>query len=77
MKESFLACTNPGTVSRDPCLAGVDEGAPGILAATVNSEHTLVIMQHVARSTDTALLAGGGDPVAGALAEALRVRAGR
>lgn len=57
--------------------AYLDEVAPGVLAATVNSEHTLVVMQHVAGSTDTALLAGGGDPGAGALAEALWIRAGR
>lgn len=40
-------------------------------------EHTLVIIQHVARLADAALLAGEGDFVARALAAAVWVQAGR
>ena len=44
-----------------------DESTLGVLAATVISKHTLAIMQHKARFTDTALLAGrggfGADPL--------------
>ena len=37
-----------------------DESTLGVLAATLNPEHTLAVMQHKARFTDAALLAGGG-----------------
>lgn len=57
--------------------AHLDEATVGDFAGTVNSKHTLVFMQHIARSADTALPAGGGDLGAGAIAEALWVRAGR
>ena len=53
-----------------------DESTLGVFAATVNSEHTLVVMQHVARFTDTALPAGGGGFMADAPTEAIWVRAG-
>lgn len=48
----------------------------GILAAALNSEHTRVLIEHVARFTDTAFLAGGGGSWAGALTEAFWVKAG-
>lgn len=54
-----------------------DEDTPGISAVTLSSEHTLVIMQHVVRLADAALLTGGGDFKAGALAVSLWVQAGR
>lgn len=43
----------------------------------MSSEHTLVIIQHIVRLTDAALLAGGGDFVARALTAAVWVQAGR
>lgn len=48
----------------------------GIFAVTLNLGNTLVTTQHIARLTDAALLAGEGFG-ADALAEALRVQAGR
>lgn len=54
-----------------------DESTLGVFAATLNSGHTLVILQHVARLTHAALLAGGGGCGASALTEAVWVRAGR
>lgn len=57
--------------------AHLDEATLAVFAVTVNSKHTLVVMQHVAGSTEAALLAGGGDFRAGAPTEALWVRAGR
>lgn len=54
-----------------------DESTLGIFAATQSSEHTLVILQHIARLTDAALLASGGDFGTGSLTEAIRVQAGR
>lgn len=47
------------------------------MAATLNSEHTLVIMQHVARLAHAALLAVRAGFGADALAVAIGVRAGR
>lgn len=49
----------------------------GISAATLVSGYTLGVTQHVARLTDTALLASGGDFGTGSLTEAIRVQAGR
>lgn len=54
-----------------------DESTLGIFAATLISEYTLVIMQHVARLTDAAFLAGGGGFGAGFLTVDIHVRAGR
>lgn len=54
-----------------------DETTLGMLAATLNSEHTLVVTQHIVRVTNAALLAGGGGFGAGASTEAIWVRAGR
>lgn len=54
-----------------------DEDTLGILAATVSFEHTLVIVQHVARLTNAALPASGRDFMARALTAAVRVQAGR
>lgn len=53
------------------------EATVGIFTATVSFEHTLVIIQHKARVTDAALLAGDGDFVARALTVAVWVQAGR
>lgn len=53
-----------------------NESTLGVFAVTVNSEHTLVVMQHVARFTDTSFFAGGGDFMADAPTEAIWVRAG-
>lgn len=49
----------------------------GIFAATLASEYTLVVTQHVARLTEAALLANGGNFGTGSLTEAIRVHAGR
>ena len=54
-----------------------DENTLSIFAATLNSEHTLVVTQHIVRFTNAALLAGGGGFGAGASTEAIWVRAGR
>lgn len=54
-----------------------DEGTPGIFAATLISEYTLVVMQHVARLTDAALPAGRGGFGAGFLTVDIHIRAGR
>lgn len=54
-----------------------DESTVGIFAATLTSEYTLVVTQHIARLTDAALLASGGDFGTGSLTEAIRVHAGR
>lgn len=54
-----------------------DEVTFGIFAATLVSGHTLVLIEQVARSTDTALLAGGGDFGTDTLTEAIWVGAGR
>lgn len=53
-----------------------DESTLGIFAATLISEYTLVIMQHVARLTDAALLARGDRVGAGFLTVDIRIRAG-
>lgn len=47
------------------------------MAATLNSEHTLVVMQHIARLAHAALLAVRGASGADALAVAIGIRAGR
>lgn len=65
-----------GTACRDPGLACRDESTLGVLAVTLNFEHTLVITQHIARLTEAALLAGR-DFRAGSLTAAIRVKAGR
>jgi hypothetical protein len=54
-----------------------DDVAPDIFTATLVFVHTRVLIEQVARLTDTALPAGGGGLVAGALTAAIRVRAGR
>lgn len=54
-----------------------DKGTLSVLAATLNFEHTLVIIHHIARLADTALLAGGGDLGAGTLTASFRVQTGR
>lgn len=50
-----------------------DENTLGISTAALNSEYTFVVMQHKARSTDTALFAGGGGFWDGAPTEAFWV----
>lgn len=65
-----------GTTTGDPVLAFRHEAAVGVFAATVSFEHALVVIEHKAGVTDAALLAGDGDPVARALAAAVRVHAG-
>lgn len=77
LKEPSLACTDLGTPRGDPCLAGLNEATLEVFAVTVNSKHTFIFMQHIARLTEAALLAGGGNFRAGAPTEALWVRAGR
>jgi len=54
-----------------------DENAVGVFAATLISEYTLVITQHIARLTDAALLASGRDCGTDSFTEAIRVQAGR
>jgi hypothetical protein len=54
-----------------------DERTVSIFAATTISEQALVVTQHVARLTDAAFLARGGDFGTGSLTEAIRVQAGR
>lgn len=54
-----------------------DEGTLCVSAVTLDSEDTLVTVQHVARLADTAFLAGGGDFRADIFAEAFWVGAGR
>lgn len=44
-----------------------DESTLGIFAATLSSGHTLVLIEHKVRLTDTALLAAGADSGAGDL----------
>lgn len=53
-----------------------DDVALDIFAVTLVFAHTRVLIEQVARSTDTALPAGGGGFVAGALTVAIRVGAG-
>lgn len=48
-----------------------------IFAVTVNSEHTLVIVQEVARLTEAALLAGRGDFGTGVLTVGIQIGTGR
>jgi hypothetical protein len=57
--------------------AHLNEATLEVFAVTVNSKHTFIFMQHIARLTEAALLAGGGNFRAGAPTEALWVRAGR
>lgn len=54
-----------------------DESTLGVFAATLNPEHTLVTVQHIARLAHASLLAGGGDFRADIFAEAVWVQAGR
>lgn len=54
-----------------------DESSLGVFAATLNSEDTLVTVQHVARLADATLLAGGGGFRADIFAKAFWVQAGR
>lgn len=54
-----------------------DESALSVFAATLNSEDTLVTVQHVARLADAALLTDGGGFRADVFAEAFWVQAGR
>jgi hypothetical protein len=54
-----------------------DETTLGMLAATLNSEHTLVVAQHIARLTHAALFAVRVGIGADALTVAVGVRAGR
>lgn len=54
-----------------------DESTLGVFAATLNSEDTLVTVQHVARLAEAALLAGGGGFRAHVFAKAFWVQAGR
>lgn len=70
------AVTALSTAAGDPGLTFWDESTLGIFAATLISEYTLVIMQHVARLTDAALPAGGESVGAGSLTVDIRIRAG-
>lgn len=54
-----------------------DESTLGIFAATLDSEDTLVITQHIARLTEAACLADGRVFGAGALTVGIRIQAGR
>lgn len=72
-----LAGTALGAATRDPGLARRDEVTLNILAATLVSVHTGVLVEQVARSTDAALLARGGDFGADALTVPIWVGAGR
>ena len=74
---SFHAGTALGTVFGYPSLACRDEDTLSIFAATMRSEHTLVVKQHIVRLADAALPAGGGDFVARALTAAVWIQAGR
>lgn len=53
-----------------------DEATLGVFAATVNLEHTLVIMHHIARLTEAALLAGRRHRGTGALTVAIQISTG-
>lgn len=54
-----------------------DEATLGISAATVNLEHTVLIMHHIARLTEAALLAGRWDFGTGILTVAIQISTGR
>lgn len=54
-----------------------DDVTPDIFTAAVVFVHTRVLIEQVARSTDTALPAGGGGFVAGVPTAAVGVGAGR
>lgn len=71
------AGTALGAATGEPGLACRNEVTPCIFAATVHLEHTLVVMQYIARLADTALFAGGGDFGAGALTVAIQISTGR
>lgn len=77
MQQAFYPLSQLPRPLAVPMPAHLDEATLAVFAVTVNSKHTLVVMQHVAGSTEAALLAGGGDFRAGAPTEALWVRAGR
>lgn len=53
-----------------------NESALDIFAATLDSGHTLVIIQHIARLTEAACIADGRDFGAGALAVPIGIQAG-
>lgn len=71
------AGTALGAVTGDPGLACRDEATLGISAATVNLEHTVLIMHHIARLTEAALLAGRWDFGTGILTVAIQISTGR
>lgn len=77
LDASSCADTALGAASGDPGLVFWDERTVSIFAATTISEQALVVTQHVARLTDAAFLARGGDFGTGSLTEAIRVQAGR
>lgn len=70
------AGTALGAAPGDPGLACRDKATLGVFAATVNLEHTLVIMHHIARLTEAALLAGRRDFGTGPLTVAIQISTG-
>lgn len=77
VRQAFHPPSQPPPLVAVAGPAHLDEATLEVFAVTVNFKHTFVFMQHVARSADAALLAGGGSFRAGVPTEALWVRAGR
>lgn len=71
------AGTTLGAATGEPGLACRNEVTPGVSAVTVHLEHTLVVIQYIARLADAALFAGGGAFGAGALTVAIQISTGR